>query len=111
MAERTVDNTPGMRTRARLSDRPSLFLRILQGFANSLVRMLGHLPTHEPIALGCMPLYHWSNSGESRLSRRRQRNLERLQWSFFAITSLHSVALLVHSNHSGLPPPLRESTP
>src|SRR5262245_7528339 len=42
MPKGAEDDTPGMGTRTRLSDRPALLFRILQGFTNVPIRMVGH---------------------------------------------------------------------
>ena len=68
MAKRAEDVTPGMGTRAKLSDGPALLLRILQGFMNMSVRMVGHC-----LVCFCRGVFFWysnhtmtSESSEAR---------------------------------------------
>jgi hypothetical protein len=42
MAKRAGDDTPGVSTRAGLSDGPALLFRMLQSFTNISVRMVDH---------------------------------------------------------------------
>jgi len=42
MAEGAKDNTPGMSTWARLSDRPVMLFRICLGVTDVSIRMVGH---------------------------------------------------------------------
>ena len=55
MAKRAGDDAPGMGARAGLSDGPALLFRMLQGFTNMFVRMVGHfllLPARSLAAQG-----------------------------------------------------------
>ena len=58
MAKGAKDDTPGVGTWARLSERPSVVFCILQGFTNVSMRMISHGRLCSLLMSMVEPLYH-----------------------------------------------------